>query len=175
MTTRTGRGRPLERWPVRVMMRRSEVDRGTWSQSRWEVVGVLPDGEPPAEPERRIIHQTPTSFDAEWRGLAIPLFRDAAESYWYNLVGRQPSLFVICRPGADIELAPFAVSANYDEAGAFMEADDTVFSIPLPEAFGAALEAFVMAHYRPEAPRKRRRRPWSDDAPGHADGGESGE
>ena len=78
----------------------------------------------------RITHLIADSMQTEV--CSIYLFRDAAESYWYNLVGREPSLCVVCRPGNDIELEPFAVTANYDEAGAYMEADDTVFSAPLP-------------------------------------------
>lgn len=157
MSARTGRGRPAEQWPVRVLMRRSEVDRGTWSYPRWELVGVLPDEEAPTARSWRIIHETEAALDLEWRGLAIPLFRDAAESYWYNLVGREPALFAICRPGDDIDMEPFSVTANYDEAGAHMEADDKVLSIPMPQAFGPRLEQFVMQHYQPQAPRKRRR------------------
>lgn len=160
MTDRTGLGRPVEHWPVRVLMRRSEVDRGTWSFPRWELLGVFPDREPPAGRTHRVIHESGSALDVEWTGLWVALFRDAAESYWYNLVGRQPSLFVICRPGDDIDLEPFTVSANYDEAGAHMETDDTVFSTPLPQAFVPRLEEFVMQHYRPEPPRKRKRRDW---------------
>lgn len=161
---RTGRGRPLEVWDVRVLMRRAEIERGRWSYPQWEALAVLPDPEPPPEPTRRTVHTAESHVDFEWRGLAVPLFRDAAESYWYNLVGKEPSLFVICRPGTDLDLEPFAVSANYDEAGAYMETDDTVFKTPLSPAFGPRLEEFVMHHYRPEPPRKRRRRNWAAEA-----------
>lgn len=164
MSARTGRGRPADHWPVRVLMRRTEVDHGSWSHPRWELVGIFPDPQPPAARSRRVIHETETQLDVEWRGLAIPLYRDAADSYWHNLVGREPSVFVICRPGEDIDTEPFAVSANYDEAGAHMEADDLVLSAPLPQAFGPVLEQFVMEHYRPEAPRKRARRNWTEEA-----------
>ncbi|MDZ7829000.1 MAG: DUF3305 domain-containing protein [Halofilum sp. (in: g-proteobacteria)] len=165
---RTGRGRPLETWNVRVLMRRGETRQGRWSVPRWEVLAVLPDTEPPDTFTRRLVHEDEAHHDFEWRGLVVALFRDAAESYWYNLVGREPSLFVICRPGEDIDLEPFAVSANYDEAGAYMETDESVFRAPLPTEFGPRLEEFVMTHYRPEAPRKRRRRNWAAEA---ADGG----
>ncbi|MEX1081356.1 MAG: DUF3305 domain-containing protein [Halofilum sp. (in: g-proteobacteria)] len=163
MTSRTGRGRALDHWPVRVLMRRSEIDRGAWSYPRWELTGILPDPDPPPGRVSRVVHETDRTLDLEWIGLSIPLFRDAAESYWYNLVGREPSLFVICRAGTDIDLEPFLVTANYDEAGAHMEADDQVLATPLPQAFGPALEQFVMQHYRPEPPRKRQRTRWSDD------------
>ena len=161
MTRRTGRGRPAEHWPVRVLMRRSEVDRGTWSYPRWELLGVLPDPEPPAERTRRVVHETEAELDVAWTGLSVALVRDAAESDWYNLLGREPSPFVLCRPGDDIDLEPFSVSANYDEAGAHMETDDTVFSTPLSRAFVPRLEEFVMQHYKPEEPRRRKRQDWT--------------
>lgn len=163
-TERTGRGRPRESWGVRVLMRRGEIVRGRWTYPHWELLAVLPDPEPPAELARQTVHETDDYLDFEWRGLTVPLFRDAAESYWYNLVGKEPSLFVVCRPGTDLDLEPFAVSANYDEAGAYMETDDSVFRAPLPAAFGPRLEEFVMNHYRPEPPRKRRRRNWAAEA-----------
>jgi len=181
VATRTGRGRPLEQWPVRVLMRRAEVERKGWTFPRWEVLAVLPDAEPPDALQRRGVHESMDGVDYEWTGLEVRLYRDAAESYWYNLVGREPSLFVICRPGEDIDLEPFAVTANYDEAGAHMETDDAVFSAPLAGDLGPRLEEFVMAHYRPEPPRRRRRRNWvaedgDDEArpPGEANGGHRG-
>jgi len=162
--TRIGDSRALARHPVRVLMRRSEDPNARWGIPRWEVLAVLPDPEPPAERQRRLVHRAEGQHDFEWTGLHVPLYRDAAESYWYNLVGRKPSLFVICRPGDDIELEPFGVSANYDEAGAHMEADDTVFSAPLPAALVSELETFIMAHYQPAEPKKRRRRDWAAEA-----------
>ncbi len=164
MTGRTGRGRPETSWPVRVLMRRQENSASPWGIPRWTLIAVLPDTDPPEHGRRRLVHEADGEHDFEWSGLWVHLFRDAAESYWYNLVGREPSLFVICRPGDDIDLAPFAVTANYDEAGAHMEADDTVLAAPLPGQLARELETFVMTHYRPEAPRKRRRRNWAQEA-----------
>lgn len=164
MNTRTGRGRPVEHWPVRVLMRRSEVACGAWSYPRWEVAGILPDPQAPAGRCWRIVHETEAYMDVEWRGLAVLLFRDAAASYWHNLVGRAPSLFVICRPGADLDLEPFAVSADCEDAGTHMDADDEVLSTPLPQAFGPQLENFVMQHYRPEPPDSRGRQARSEES-----------
>lgn len=164
MNVRTAQGRPLASWPVRVLMRRLEGKHSPWGIPRWELLAVLPDSGDAKGLQRRLIHEAEGQCDFEWTGLQVLLYRDAAESYWYNLVGREPSLFVICRPGEDTDLEPFAVSANYDEAGAYMETDDTVFSAPLPAAFVPQLEEFVMTHYRPVEPHKRRRRDWAGEA-----------
>jgi hypothetical protein len=97
-----------------------------------------------------------------WPGFTLRLYKASAESYWYNLVGRTPSLFVVCRENADGGLEPCMVTADHDEAGAHMEADDTVFSAPMPPEIHQRLERYVMAHYKPTPPRKRRRENWKE-------------
>jgi len=174
MTTRTGLGRPVVTWSVRVLLRRREIERGGWTAAHWELLGVFPVTARADAVARRLVHHGDASWDFEWSGLSLPLFRDAAESYWYNLVGREPSIFVVGRPGEDIDLEPVAVTVNYDEAGAYMESDDTVLAAPLPDWLGPSLEEFVMNHYRPEPPRKRKRRDWAAEAT-HGGQGSEGE
>lgn len=84
------------------------------------------------------------------------LHRDEAESYYWNLMAAQPQLFVICRE-RDAEPEPFLVTASHDEAGAYMESDEVVFSVPMPPEIYRAVEAFVIEHYVP-TPRKKRKR-----------------
>lgn len=162
MSVRTGRGRPAETWPVKVLMRRTHTHQ-TGSPA-WDLLALLPDPRPPARRTREPVHEAPGQLDVQWSGLAIPLFRDAAESYWFNLVGRAPRLFAICRPGADLEPEPFAVSADEDEAGTYLETDELVFGAPLPAILAPRLEAFVATHYRPTPPRKRAKGDWAEDA-----------
>lgn len=153
--------------PVSVIMQRVARVQGPWSYAQWSAVGAVASN-PVEEPSsRRSIWRGEDAEQFLWSGLRLALHPDAAESYWYNLVGRQPSLFVICRGGADGELTPSSVTADYDEAGAHLEADDTVFSVPIPADIHRRLEEYVMAHYRPQAPRKRQRTDWSE---GRADG-----
>ncbi len=159
-------GRGPERLPVSVVMQRSMGRQGQWSFPKWEAVGVLA-GEAVAAgtPRHQCVHQGEDGVEQiMWTGLVLGLHRDSAESYWYNLVGKTPSLFIGCRPGPDGDLAPFVVSANYDEAGAFMEADETVFSVPMPPEVYRRLEDYVVANYRPEPPRKRKRKSWTEEA-----------
>ena len=94
------------------------------------------------------------------------LYRDGAESYWHNLVGQHPSLFVICRADGKGEIAPFAVTADYDEAGAHMEADDTVFAVPIPPEIHRWIEEYVIANCHPTPPVKRQRKRWTEAADG---------
>lgn len=161
--------RQADEIPVALIMERRLRRQGRWTFPSWTAIGVVVGqeaGRPSAGPQagpRRIHRHDDGAEQFVWAGLKLPLYRDAAESYWHNLVGRHPSLFAICRPGPDGEPTPWAITADYDEAGAYMEADDTVFSVPLPAEIQRHLEEFVIAHYRPTPPRKRRRTSWTED------------
>lgn len=153
------------RFPVSVVVERRQVGRGLWSVSQSEVVGVVPGGEvSESRAESRLIHEDEGGERHLWSGLVVELFKDGAESYWYNLVAEKPSLFVVCRGGEDEEEAmyPFLVSANYDEASAYLEGDDTVFSVPLPSEIHDWLERYVVENYEPTKMKKRKRKNWKD-------------
>lgn len=139
---------------------------------RWELVGVVA-GEAIAGDggiSRRVIRSDEDGEQLLWTGFKLQLYKDSAESYWYNLVGKNPSLFVICRtdPEDETQLVPYAVSANYDEAGAHMEADDTVFSAPIPPEVYQWLERYVIANHAPQEPYKRKRKRWDKVGDGEA-------
>lgn len=153
-------------FPVSVIMEREQIRHRNWLVPRWRLVGVVPGaGIAEQHPGSRVIHDDQGQEQVLWTGFQVRLYRDSAESYWYNLVGAQPSLFLICRQDPEGELVPFLVTANYDEAGAHMEADDQVFSAPIPAEMRQWLERFVMDHYRPEPPRKRKRQNWKEEDP----------
>jgi hypothetical protein len=156
-----------DQFPVSVILRQKQIRQGRWTVSGWELVGVVA-GEAVAGGK---IEKTPVRTDDDeeqflWSGFVLQLYKDSAESYWYNLVGKTPSLFVMCRPGDDDEMVPFVVSANYDEAGAYMEADDTVFSAPMPPEVYQWLERYVVANYTPQEPYKRKRKRWVEQEAG---------
>lgn len=155
--------RPHARFPVSAVMEVTEVQRGPWRTPVWRLVGfVAGQAVAGGSPQRLPVHRDAGQVQWLWTGLSVALYRDSAESYWYNLVGRQPSLFLICRENAAGELVPFRVTADYDEAGAHMEADDQVFSAALPPELHIQLEAFVIQHYRPQLPGKRKRTNWTE-------------
>jgi hypothetical protein len=151
-------------FPVSVVMERRLAHHGPWSYPRWTAVGVVA-GEAigTGMNHRRVRLDDDGAEQVLWSGLRLALHRDAAESYWYNLVGKQPSLFIACRADPDGELTPWVVTADYDEAGAYMEADDTVFALPMPPEIHRWLEEYVMANYHPVPPTKRQRKRWTED------------
>jgi hypothetical protein len=150
-------------FPISAVMERARAERGPWRLPVWRIVGfVAGQGVAGGTPKRLPVHREEGREQWLWTGLRVALYRDCAESYWYNLVGRDPSLFLICREDAAGELVPFAVTANYDEAGAHMEADDQVFSAAIPPELHVQLERFVVQHYRPRATGKRKRTKWTE-------------
>jgi hypothetical protein len=155
--------------PVAVIMGRKLVTGRGWQVPSWRVVGVVAGADLPGRESRGI----PVHGDAEeeqflWGGLRLELFRDAAESYWSNLTGTQPSLFVLCCENEAGALVPKLVTADHDEAGSGVEVGDRVFAAPIPPEVYQHLEAFVIAHHVPQEKRKRKRADWSA-------AGESGE
>lgn len=154
---------PDQRFPVSAVMEADKAHPGRWRVPAWRLTGfVAGAGVAGGGPRRLCVRRDGTREHWLWTGLCVALYRDSAESYWYNLTGRRPSLFLICREDAAGELVPFGVTADYDEAGAHMEADDQVFSAPPPPELHLRLEAFVMEHYRPQRPGKRRRANWTE-------------
>ncbi len=151
-------------FPVSIIMERREVQHGPWTLPQWDVVGVVA-GENIGDDERR--HRVIRVGDGReqhlWSGFSVRLYKDSADSYWHNLVGKTPSLFVICQEDEKTGMAPTLVSANYDEAGAFMEADGTVFSTEMPAEVYQWIERYVVENYVPQEPRKRRRVNWSKE------------
>jgi hypothetical protein len=147
-----------------VILESRQLQRGRWPFTDWRLVGVIPmqaDGDVPSE--GKLIHTDAHSRQYLWSNLGLRLYRDAAESYWYNLTGQRPQLYVICGRRGEHELAPLLVTANYDEAAAHMETDSKVFSASIPAEIYRWLEAYVLENFEPPEDHRRERENWSDD------------
>jgi hypothetical protein len=150
--------------PVAVVMERREVVQGPWRVTDWMAVAILPGEHLARQGARKVPMRTGGGDDQYlWSGIMLNLYRDSAESYWYNLTGENASLYVVCHESPDGELEPALVTANHDEAVAGQEVDCRVFSTPIPPGIYQAIERFVLDYYVPEAPRKRKRKNWSDE------------
>ncbi len=152
-------------FPVSVIMEHEQIQHRNWIVPRWVLVGIVA-GQDIAErnPGATVVHRDEGREQLLWTGFRLRLYRDAVESYWYNLVGQNPSLFLVCRQDPAGDLVPFRVTANHDEAGAHMEADDQVFAAPIPAEIRDWLEHYVMDNYQPTPPRKRKRSNWTQEA-----------
>jgi hypothetical protein len=160
----------LSSFPVSVIMERRELQRGMWTLPQWDVVGVVAGANVTAQTrDRSIIRSQDGKEQFLWSGFSVELHRSGAENYWHNLVSKSPSLFVICQPHDEEELAPSVVTADYDEASTYMEAEGTVFSVPIPPEVYQWLERFVVENYLPQEPKKRKRVEWKNQERGDRD------
>ena len=151
-------------FPVSIILERSEVRHRDMTFPQWKVAGIIA-GENIVSKDRQctIIHSSAGREQYLWTGYSVRLYKDSAESYWCNLVGANPYLFVLCREHDEYGMAPFIVSANYDEANAFMEMNGMVYSAPIPPVIYQWLERYVVENYQPQEPKKRRRANWTKE------------
>ncbi|NHA15952.1 DUF3305 domain-containing protein [Thioalkalivibrio sp. XN279] len=157
------RPKPQLSIPVGAVLARKVIQRAGWSLANWEGVAVLA-GERFAAGESRCVplREIEGATQYLWDGLRLDLYRDAAETYWFNLTGTRPSLFIICSE-EDGELQPVAVTADHDESTSAVEADYKVFAVPVPAEIIGQLEEFVMTHFKPKERKKRRREDWGGE------------
>lgn len=138
-------------------------------QPVWSLSEVIMHGETSQSSDGKIVrHKTELEKSENsqrflWSGLVLSFFKDGGESYWHSLVGQQQEIFVICQEDEDDELSPILVTADYDEAMAYHEADDTIFSTPMPQVVYQTLERFVLENYAPEKKTRRKRKEWHNE------------
>jgi Protein of unknown function (DUF3305) len=89
-------------------------------------------------------------------GFEISLFRDEAEGYYLNVATGAPKVFVMWRQeeGEDAP-TPHSVTASYNEAARWMDAQEKVDAVPMPESMAQWLNEYVTANYKPEPKKKR--------------------
>lgn len=103
-------------------------------------------------------------------GFRLELFRDECEGYHLNLSSGAPVWFILWRSDDEdpSRAWPVTLSVSYNEAGRWLDAQERVDNLPLPDEVVQWLQAFNDEHYRPEP--KRRRRPPSFLPPSQREG-----
>jgi hypothetical protein len=148
-------------FPVAVIMERTAVSGNPWIDHPWQAVGVAVDGEPDREEipvdgkgaTRRVLHH----------GFLVRLFVDECESYYHNLLSPSPSCYVIASLDLDDVPIPRYISLSFDEAHAYLEGEEELFSVDMPPELYRWTEAFVLAHYVPQKRTKRKLKNWSEE------------
>ena len=144
-----------ERILVSITVRVRTVPVGRWTAPRVEIVAIA------KSPQTQASHTGEVQAEGEggkvivWRALPLTFWKEWAESMWANITSQTPQLFLIYRT-EEGELIP-ALTVAGDEAAGHGEVDDTILSTPMPGWLTEKVEAFVLAHYKPE-PKKVRRR-----------------
>jgi hypothetical protein len=159
------------RFPVSVILERRPAGSSPWATEEWEAIGVVA-----GERGHGVgVTRTPIRADQHreqflWSGFALELYADEAESYYSNLRGGTPSVFVVCRQGEDDpEMIPFLVTVSYDEVAAHMEVEDPAFSVAMPPEVYLWLERYVVENYVPTQKKRRKRKKWAEqEEPGRS-------
>jgi hypothetical protein len=154
---------------VSVIMQCSPSD-SPWLESSWEAVGVIAalEGEQAGMAPPNLIHQEGSVSRYIYTGFTLRLHEDECESYYYNLLSSQPRCYVVANLDDQGKPEPFLVSLSYDEAHAYLEGDEAVYSVPIPAELYRWTETYVLDHYRPQKRTKRKRTDWKA-ATGRAD------
>ncbi|WP_300553149.1 DUF3305 domain-containing protein [Limnohabitans sp. Rim8] len=148
-----------------VLMRREAVQgaMARWQSHRWLLADVVPQEENFGREPRRLRH---TDDESLWLypGWPLELFSDDAEGYWLNATSPTPCYFVMWRmvdqeDGTELVAVPQALSLSYHDAGRWLDAQETVETVPLPTEAVAWLLDFATQHFVPEE--KKRQRPQS--------------
>lgn len=129
-----------------------------WAKARWRLLGILP-----GLSDTEIANAQQQGEVISFTGLRLKLFRQYCESYYVNLTAEQAKVYLVCREEGDA-LSLVMLTVDFDEAASYMEAGEKVFDAPLPDVLCVWLERFVLAHYQPQQPKKRRRKSWLNDS-----------
>jgi hypothetical protein len=136
-----------------------EARPNRWEDWRFRIAEVLPD-EGAFGTAPRLLRDDGRVARFLHPGLRVELFRDEGEGYFLNLASGTPVWFVTWRiSDEDPSRAwPEAVTLSYNEAGRWLDAQERVDNLPLPDDVRAWLAEYTEAHFRPE-PKQRRRPP----------------
>lgn len=154
---------PAEDIPLAVITAREPVTGNPWITERWRVLGVVAGEAVRGRARARtVLRDGPEGPRVRWTGFALRLRKSEADSYYYNLIGTNPSMYVFAHCDESGEPIPTAVGLDYIEAMAHREAGNETFAVPMPPEVYRRVERFVLEHYEPEEPRMQRKH---DDAP----------
>lgn len=152
-------------FPVSVVME-SRPSSSQWVDVTWKAIGlaVHNNGDGGSNRSIKVIDQGDVK-QFIYSGLNIRLFFDECESYYHNLMSPEPGCFVVAREedeeGNDSDIPiPFLVTLSFDEAHAYLEGDDTVYSVPIPPELYRWTEAYILENYSAEKRKKRKRVNW---------------
>jgi hypothetical protein len=144
-------------FPVSVVMERVAL-QSRWQSETWQLAGVLP-----ADPDMagagsatRVLVDRAGLRQVMIPGFEAVVYPDEAEGYFLNVTSAEPRIFVMWRLSEDgTDATPHAVTLSYNEAGRWMDAQEKVESVTIPENIYSELVAWVRENYRPPEKKER--------------------
>jgi hypothetical protein len=143
--------------PLGVVVERREI-ANRWQRHVWRATAVFPGA--PEVTVWRELRRGDGWIHYHAATLPLELHRKETEAYVQNLIA-EPSIYVVLRPveapGGAHDVQPFRVTASPYEAQDYMDSDDQVERVAMPDDVVTWLQAFVDRHHVAEPFRKRRR------------------
>lgn len=146
-------------FPIGIVLERIAV-QSRWISQKWQLAGVLPEdaslpataaGTPP-----RVLIDRDGLRQVLFPGFVVVIYPDEAEGYFLNITSAEPRIFVMWRLNEDeTEATPHAVTLSYNEAGRWMDAQEKVESVDIPENIFSELVEWVQDNYRPPEKKER--------------------
>jgi len=138
---------------VSVVMERMAL-QSRWVDEKWSAKGAVCDGSEAGAPER-VIMQREGLTHVLFPGCRIVLTPKEAEGYFLNISSPEPKIFVMWRMH-DALARPELLTVSYHEGARWMDSEENVDSVALPEVLRPWLAQYAAANYRPE-PKKPKR------------------
>lgn len=154
-----------DRFSISVIMEQSP-SVSPWADEHWEAIGVSAgtfDHESSNESSVIKIYEQNGVRRFLNTGFHIQLYVDECESYYHNLMVPSPRCFVVAEADENEVPVPFLITLSFDEAQAYLEGDEVVYSVGIPPELYRWSEAFVLAHYVPQKKTKRKLKDWKAD------------
>ena len=97
-------------------------------------------------------------------GLTLRLHVDECESYYHNLMSPEPGCFIVASQPDDSDdmPLPYLVSLSFDEVHAYLEGDEQVYSVKIPQQLYQWAEAYVLTNYVAIKKTKRKLKNWHE-------------
>ena len=136
-----------------------QASQHPWGDAIWSLAGLVPG----------LSQNALSDIEAQgelhiWSDLKIQLYPLHCDSYYHNLVSGEPNVYLVFQYDEADQPQPLLLTVDYDEAASYMETGELVLNTLLSAELSEWLEAFVLTHYQPEKPKKRRRKQWHDKA-----------
>ncbi|MEA1888148.1 MAG: DUF3305 domain-containing protein [Pseudomonadota bacterium] len=142
----------------------SRPSASRWIDEAWSVVGVTV-GQYADDADKqvaKILIEQDGMKQLMYSGFALTLYKDECESYYHNLKAPSPGCYVIARNNGEDVPIPYLVSLSFDEANAYLECEDTVFTTTLAPELYRWVEQFVLVNYVPKKRIRRKRKNWKN-------------
>lgn len=147
-------------FPICVVMERIATEN-RWQSEKWQLAGVLPGNRGHRDDGARVLIEREGLLQKLHPGYSLVLYPDEGEGYYLNITSPEPRVFATWRMNEDeTEAIPHMVTLSYNEAARWMDAQEHVDSVAMPEDIFSELVEWVQENYEPPT-KKQRIRPKS--------------